>query len=88
MILEMDMLVPIIKDVIAGLDFLHQASPPILHCDIKAANILLDSSFSAKGELILRISSMRCAHFSQWHDPPPPPPLHSGSNSSCVPCSG
>jgi serine/threonine protein kinase len=38
----------IIKGVCEGLNFLHGCEPPILHLDLKPANILLDSSMVSK----------------------------------------
>ena len=42
------MLIPIIRDIVAGMIYLHLASPPVLHNDLKAANILVDNGFRAK----------------------------------------
>ena len=41
-------LLPILQDVCRGLRFLHCADPPILHGDLKSANILVDDRFRAK----------------------------------------
>ncbi|KAJ0779288.1 putative protein kinase RLK-Pelle-RLCK-XI family [Helianthus annuus] len=39
----------ILLDVARGIDFLHfSCDPPIVHCDIKPSNVLLDSNFNAK----------------------------------------
>jgi serine/threonine protein kinase len=38
----------IVRDVAQGLRFLHASNPPILHGDLKAKNILIDSRFRAK----------------------------------------
>ena len=38
----------ILRNVACGLEFLHQRSPPIIHRDLSAKNILLDSSMVAK----------------------------------------
>jgi serine/threonine protein kinase len=46
--LDADMVLPIVMDVVSGLAFLHAAQPPILHNDLKAANVLVDANFRAK----------------------------------------
>jgi len=46
MIIEGDILLPILRDVSSGLRFLHAAS--ICHADLKSANVLVDSKFRAK----------------------------------------
>ncbi|CAM0958587.1 unnamed protein product [Alopecurus aequalis] len=38
----------IIKGICAGLNYLHECDPPILHLDLKPSNILLDSSLVPK----------------------------------------
>ena len=47
-VLDSDIVLPIISDVVQGLEFLHSANPPVLHNDLKSANILVDDSFRAK----------------------------------------
>ena len=47
-VLDSDIVLPIISDVVSGLEFLHAANPPVLHNDLKSANILVDDSFRAK----------------------------------------
>ena len=46
--LDADIVLPIMSDVVNGMAFLHAASPPVLHNDLKSANILVDASFRAK----------------------------------------
>ena len=47
--LDGDVLMSVVKDVVRGVEFLHLAKPrAILHCDLKASNILLTESFTAK----------------------------------------
>ena len=48
MILEGEILLPTLQDITRGLRFLHAASPQIVHADLKAANVLVDSSFRGK----------------------------------------
>ncbi|CAB9516536.1 activated protein kinase catalytic subunit alpha-1 [Seminavis robusta] len=48
MVLEGEILLPIIRDISSGLRFLHASNPQIIHGDLKAANILIDSKFRAK----------------------------------------
>jgi serine/threonine protein kinase len=43
-----DLIVQIFRDVSQGMRFLHASKPPILHGDLKAKNILVDSRFRAK----------------------------------------
>jgi serine/threonine protein kinase len=43
-----EIIMQIVRDVAQGLRFLHASKPPILHRDLKANNILIDSRFRAK----------------------------------------
>lgn len=47
-VLSMNQLVKLALDVAKGLIFLHTASPPLLHRDLKSANCLIDSTFHVK----------------------------------------
>ena len=42
LILDGDIILPILKDVAQGLRFLHAATPQVIHGDLKAANILVE----------------------------------------------
>ena len=48
MVIEGEILLPILRDVSQGVRFLHSADPQVIHGDLKAANILVDSRFHAK----------------------------------------
>lgn len=48
MYLSGEIIMQILRDVAQGLRYLHSAKPPILHGDMKARNILVDSRFRAK----------------------------------------
>ena len=41
-------MLPILRDVTQGVRFLHAAKPQVIHGDLKAQNILVDSNFRAK----------------------------------------
>ena len=43
-----EQILPILRDVASGIRFLHASSPRVLHGDLKARNILVDSKFRAK----------------------------------------
>lgn len=42
------LMVQILKDVITGMEFLHQKNPPVYHLDLKADNVLLEGQVHAK----------------------------------------
>jgi guanylate cyclase len=46
--LDGDLVLPILRDIAQGLRFLHAAHPQVVHGDLKAANVLVDSKFRAK----------------------------------------
>ena len=46
--LEGETILPILRDIASGMRFLHCATPPVIHSDLKAANVLIDSRFRAK----------------------------------------
>ena len=43
-----EIILQICRDIAQGLRYLHASKPPILHGDLKAKNILIDSRFRAK----------------------------------------
>ena len=47
-IVEGEQILPILRDISHGLRFLHAARPQVIHGDLKANNILIDSKFRAK----------------------------------------
>lgn len=48
MVIDSDLLLPILRDISQGVRFLHAASPPVIHGDLKALNVLVDHKFRAK----------------------------------------
>jgi len=48
LILEGDIILPILRDISQGMRFLHAADPKVIHGDLKAHNVLVDSKFRAK----------------------------------------
>eukprot|EP00045_Choanoeca_perplexa_P017593 m.257419 g.257419 ORF g.257419 m.257419 type:complete len:871 (-) comp17583_c1_seq15:2736-5348(-) len=45
---DMDLRLLMLKDVVQGMAFLHATNPPVLHGDLKSANLLLDSNLRVK----------------------------------------
>lgn len=43
-----ELILPILRDITQGLRFLHSADPQVIHGDLKAQNVLVDSKFRAK----------------------------------------
>lgn len=48
MVLEGELLLPILRDISQGVRFLHAADPQVIHGDLKSQNILVDMKFRAK----------------------------------------
>ena len=48
MVFDGELIVPMMRHVAQGLSFLHSCDPPLVHGDLKAANVLVDSQFRAK----------------------------------------
>lgn len=48
MLLDGEYLLPILRDIAQGLRFLHTETPQVIHGNLKAQNILVDSRFRAK----------------------------------------
>ena len=46
--LDPEMSLPLIRDILSGMRFLHAADPPIVHGDLKCANVLVDENYRAK----------------------------------------
>lgn len=45
--LDNEMILSMLRNVVAGLSFLHSAEPPIVHQELRSSKILLDSSCRA-----------------------------------------
>jgi guanylate cyclase len=45
---EIEVMIPVLRDVSQGMRFLHSAETPIIHADLKSANVLVDSNFRGK----------------------------------------
>jgi serine/threonine protein kinase len=48
MVLDGEVVLTILRDVISGLRFLHASKPQLIHCDLKARNVLVDAKLRAK----------------------------------------
>ena len=48
MLIEGEVILPILRDIVQGLRFLHSHEPPVIHGDLKTPNILVDSKLHAK----------------------------------------
>ena len=48
MIVDGELVLPILRDIAQGVRFLHAADPLVIHGDLKAQNVLVDSKFRAK----------------------------------------
>ena len=48
MLLEESMVLKMLRGIVHGMCFLHSARPPIIHCDLKATNVLVSEDFTAK----------------------------------------
>lgn len=48
MAIDADIILPILRDVAQGVRFLHAADTQVVHCDLKAQNILIDGRLRAK----------------------------------------
>ena len=46
--LDPELSLPLLRDILQGMRFLHAADPPILHGDLKSANVLVDQNYRAK----------------------------------------
>lgn len=46
--LDGEIAVKVLGGLVSGLMFLHEAKPPILHTDLKSANVLVSENFVAK----------------------------------------
>lgn len=48
LVIEGELLLPILRDITQGMRFLHSANPQVIHGDLKAQNVLVDRKFRAK----------------------------------------
>lgn len=48
MVLDGEIIAPILRDVSSGVRFLHSSKPPVVHGDLKGQNVLVDGRFRAK----------------------------------------
>lgn len=48
MTIEGELVLPILRDIVSGIRFLHAATPEVIHGDLKAQNVLVDIKLRAK----------------------------------------
>ena len=48
-----EIILQLVRDIVQGIQFLHASKPPILHGDLKAKNILVDSRYVCFVEVLL-----------------------------------
>ncbi|KAL7539363.1 hypothetical protein ACHAXR_010327, partial [Thalassiosira sp. AJA248-18] len=48
LVIDGELIFPILQDIVRGARFLHAANPKVIHGDLKAANVLVDGRFRAK----------------------------------------
>lgn len=48
LVLEGEMILPLLRDIAQGMRYLHATDPVIIHGDLKAANVLVDRNFRGK----------------------------------------
>lgn len=48
LLLEGEMILPILQDVVQGMRYLHASTPTIVHGDLKAANVLVDRNYRGR----------------------------------------
>lgn len=46
-------------DIARGMHYLHTCRPPIVHCDLKTPNLLVDKDFTIKARLLQRALQSR-----------------------------
>ena len=46
--LDPELSLPLLRDILQGMRFLHAGDPPIVHGDLKCANVLVDQNYRAK----------------------------------------
>ena len=66
--LDNEMILSMLKHVVAGLSFLHSAEPPIIHQELRSVKILLDSSCRAHlTDFQQEVVSTSCTFLLQLH---------------------